>query len=118
MILNTCNKPFFFDFNINDSAVKDLIDKSPDYPINITYDHQIFNLFITDDLGKNHLIVKGLSKSVNFKKIFESVAKQLSLTAKTNHGLNEKEILNQLWFRKKVSREVIEMKNSLETLKI
>jgi hypothetical protein len=40
------------------------------------------------------------------------------LTAKTNHGLNEKEILNQLWFRKKVSREVIEMKNSLETLKI
>ena len=62
-LLNSFDKPFFFDFNMNDSTIQDLINKSLNMPINITFDYNIFNLLITDDFGDNHLIVKGLTKN-------------------------------------------------------
>jgi hypothetical protein len=63
ILLKILDQPFFFDFNINDSTIQELINKSLNNPINITFDYNIFNLLITDDFGDNHLIVKGLSKN-------------------------------------------------------
>jgi hypothetical protein len=60
ILLKILDQPFFFDVNINDSPVQDLIDKSLNKPINLTYNPHVFNLYVNDSLGDIDLIVKGL----------------------------------------------------------
>ena len=74
MILNARNQPFFFDFNINDLTIKELLDKSLNKPINITFNYKVYNLYITDGLGNTDFIIKGLSTDSKIENVFGKVA--------------------------------------------
>jgi hypothetical protein len=79
---------------MNDDKLEDLISKSKNKP-NITFNTDIFNLFIKDIEGINDVIVKGLTLDSQVKEIKIQIAQNL-IQSGGYQNLKEEEIVSRL----------------------
>lgn len=79
---------------MNDDKLEDLISKSKNKP-NITFNTDIFNLFIKDIEGINDIIVKGLTLDSQVKEIKIQIAQNL-IQSGGYQNLKEEEIVSRL----------------------
>ena len=79
---------------MNDDNLEDLIAKSKNKP-NITFNTDIFNLFIKDIEGINDVIVKGLTLDSQVKEIKIQIAQNL-IQSGGYQNLKEEEIVSRL----------------------
>jgi len=79
---------------MNDDKLEDLIAKSKNKP-NITFNTDIFNLFIKDIEGINDVIVKGLTLDSQVKEIKIQIAQNL-IQSGGYQNLKEEEIVSRL----------------------
>jgi hypothetical protein len=79
---------------MNDDKLEDLLAKSKNKP-NITFNTDIFNLFIKDIEGINDVIVKGLTLDSQVKEIKIQIAQNL-IQSGGYQNLKEEEIVSRL----------------------
>jgi len=96
---------------MNDNKLEDLIAKSKNKP-NITFNTNIFNLFIKDIEGINDVIVKGLTLDSQFKEIKIQIAQNL-IQSGGYQNLKEEEIVSRLQLTNLKTKKPVNTNSSL-----